>query len=187
MCREAGMPFLWFHVIPISQITKSPGNQEGNTGWEGPGWCTSSTIPSPWYHLQVSFPDRPSTLTCPTITAVAIPGPKRSLWMSRDCWQASYGLLMVSCRVRDGVQWLWVWGWVGEQWVWLWVHSLCWVCITFICSTFSDVSTFCTDWGDSQGSTKINICREHKRGWVSSRKSVHGIKQDHDPPLPSCP
>ena len=51
----------------------------------------------------------------------------------------------------------------------------------------SDVSTFCTDWGDSQGSTKINICREHKRGWVSSRKSVHGIKQDHATLLPSCP
>ena len=184
------MPFLQFCVIPISQVIKSLGSQDkGYRGWEGPRWYTSSTNPSPWYYLWVLYPDRPSTLTCPTITTVAIPGPKQSLWMSRDCWQASYGLFMVSCRVRDGFQWLWVWGWAegSSGSGWLWVHSLCLVCITFICSTFSDVSTFCTDWGDSQGSTKINICREHKRGWVSSRKSVHGIKQDHAPPLPSCP
>ena len=114
MCMEAAMPFLQFCVIPMSQVIKSPGSQdEGYRDWEGPSWNTSSTNPSPWYHLWGLYPDRPSTLTCPTITAVAIPGPKQSLWMSRDCWQASYGLFMVSCRVRDGVQWFWVWGWVG--------------------------------------------------------------------------
>lgn len=36
MCREAGMPFLWFHIIPISQIIKSPGNQEETHRLRGP-------------------------------------------------------------------------------------------------------------------------------------------------------
>ena len=45
----------------------------------------------------------------------------------------------------------------------------------------------CIDCGASQSSTTINICKEHKRDWVSSRKSMHGIKQDHAPPLPSYP
>ena len=118
MFREVAVLFLRFHVVPISHGIKSPGNQkEGNTGWEGPSWNTSSTKPkpSPWYHLWVLYSDRPSTLTCPAVTTVAIPGPKRSLWMSRACWQASYGLFMVSCRVRDGVQRAWVWGWVGGR------------------------------------------------------------------------
>lgn len=48
---------------------------------------------------------------------------------------------------------------------------MCWLCLTFICSTFADLSSFCTERGASQGSTKTDIWTDPKRGQVSSRKS----------------
>lgn len=57
----------------------------------------------------------PSAVTCPRTTAVATPGSKQGLWMSRESWETPYCFFMVSCRIRHGVQWLWVWGGEGGQ------------------------------------------------------------------------